>query len=328
MKAKASQVIQVYDNSLHYGFGQFKVVGLNERDKVYVREDVVEGKHVKVVTLDFVLQCIGPEKALKDSPILKEKKFYLPFNLTNLPSESKRTGKVQMINQRGLTLYVEDKDNFHTIEKEPGKLKYEFFLKSPQMKGNTQRVNLRYRIALTGEDKLYSFLRAWLNIDWTYPDTDILLDVKKIFTGDFGEVKRLLNSEYSHYPDGSPTSVVALATVRTWQGKHYQSFFKNMFIQGYRSSNVFLPDGRVAFNDTTAKFIENVKSQCKEMYEFSYLKEYIPNQNIEDIVSSDKPDLFDELSVPTVTSNKKINVSSVDDLPPVEDSIEDEDLPF
>lgn len=142
-----------------------------------------------------------------------------------------KTSKVQFINNLGSTTWAEDENALHNT-------KFAWFTKRP------------YRRALIGEEEFYDFLQKWLCLDWKDPDTQLEIDLKKMFNGNFKELKELLQiEEYAN------RTVVGYALIHTAiltptdenptpGTKTYQNVWKK-FLPGnvWRYINVPIPEG-------------------------------------------------------------------------------------
>lgn len=260
MNAKPQNELRNSAEDLFYvGIGRFKVVGLNtDSTENYVREDVQDGVRVKKVILDFELKSY-------DKPEI-EKTFHFKINLVNLPAKSSQ-GKTQFINQRGVSVYASSEDELKTLKKPDGNLVYEYFLKKKFRSGKVK--NFAYHPAIRGEAALYDFLRNWLNIDWTYEDTDIFINLKKLFLGDFSELKNLIVSSYAQYPDGSPSTIIMMATLRYFNGNIYQSFHNKDFMPGYRYNEIIMGGKVTTASQASSKFVKNIMDEkygCRDFY--------------------------------------------------------------
>jgi hypothetical protein len=154
-----------------------------------------------------------------------------------------------------------------------------------------------YRVAFTGEDDLYNFLRTWLgNLDYRDAETTLQIDWKKLMKGNVKDIKEQVGGELC-------TTFVAMATVKTVikddEAKEYQSVYNKAFLPAYSLKNFRL----VNYSDTKVidtlrqkkprdlkpheRFVVNVTGEygCKEYYTFRDLKDYNAEDNF---VASDK----------------------------------------
>ena len=208
--------------------------------------------------------------------VKKDLLFQVNFRITDKICVSK-TGKTQYINQTGITTYVDSKENLpewftHFVSKEKviiGKK--------------------TYREALQGESGLYDFLSSWLQINLFHPDSNIFLDIKRLFKGDFKELQDLIGSDFTKVitkAGEKPATVVALATISTKEDEEkgtineYQQVYSRQFLPGYYAKSLRLGGN---LPKAAAKFIENIKNEeygCKEYYVLSELQPYDSSKNV------------------------------------------------
>lgn len=130
--------------------------------------------------------------------------------------------KTQWVNQVGDSQWVLD-------EKDLPK-RFTHFTKKNK---NTEEVEVygdkEYRIAKRGEVDLMGFLKDWLDFNFFSANTNILLDTKKMFNGNFKELQEQVGGEYA-------LNTVQLLQVRTVDKEgeinQYQSVWKDS-LPGY-----------------------------------------------------------------------------------------------
>lgn len=149
-----------------------------------------------------------------------------------------------------------------------------------------------YRVAYTGEEDLYSFMRTWLNeLDYRSADTTLDLDWKKLMKGNVKDIKDQINGEWC-------APIVALATVisktKDDETKEYQGVYNRGFLSPYTLRNFRLIDysdqnvldklAAKKSKDLKAheKFVLQVTGQygCKDFYILRDLKEYDAEENL------------------------------------------------
>lgn len=162
-----------------------------------------------------------------------------------------------------------------------------------------------YRVAYTGEEDLYNFLRTWLSeLDYRNAETTLQLEWKKLMRGNLKDLKDQINGEWCK-------SVVALATVitkeRDGESKEYQGVYNKAFIGGYalkqfrnidynnRKTQADLKNKKPRDLKGHEKFVVNVSGEygCKDYYIFSDLQEYNADDNLvasDDYLSDDGAD--------------------------------------
>ena len=153
------------------------------------------------------------------------------------------------------------------------------------------------RVAHIGEEKFLGFVRIWLGgLDFSDLSTEIMLDWKKVMSGDLTDLKDQIDGEFTQ-------TVGALATVKTVDKedgpKSYQNIFIKSFFPGYSIKSMRLVDYNnpdvvrgLKFRKTAElkmheRFIVNATGEygCKDYYTFKELHDYDPEANL---VESDK----------------------------------------
>lgn len=113
------------------------------------------------------------------------------FPIVNKVRTNRDGSKIQYINDIGNTTWAVDDNALH-------EQKYAWFTKRP------------YREALTGEEKMYNFLQKWLSLDWQDSDTQLTIDSKMMFKGNYKELQVLLKE--SQFKEAK---IVGYATIHT-----------------------------------------------------------------------------------------------------------------
>jgi hypothetical protein len=205
-------------------------------------------------------------------------KFKVTFFLENKERTNKDETKKQYINNIGTCSWADDANNLPS-----------WF------------AGREYRVAFTGEEDLYNFVRTWLgNLDYRDAETTLQLDWKTLMKGNLKDLKSQIGGEYC-------TTVVALATIKTVikddSSKEYQSVYNKGFLASYNLKQFRLVDYNspsVLSNVRSKKskdlkpherFVLNVTGEygCKDFYVFKDLKEYNSEDNLvaSDAVISD-----------------------------------------
>lgn len=270
------KVQKVYEKKV--GLGEFKVVGFNpsreelekllgipelERDPEYLKQDD-EGN--QKLNLSIWLEHVKADKQL----------FNLRISLKDTQRTNKDGSKHQYVNTAGATTWADSPENLPS-----------WFLQDG-------RDN---RIAHTGEEELYTFMRSWLNgLELRDPKATLEIDWKKLMRGNVRELIDLMATPYAQ-------TVVALATVRTAENKEgevvdYQQVYNRDFLPGYYMKDFRLGGKKVP--KQVQKFIDRIEDPeygCKEFFGLTLgpLQTYNPEQNIATSeatsLSSDGPDL-------------------------------------
>jgi hypothetical protein len=206
--------------------------------------------------------------------VKSKEKFKVSFFLEDKERENRDGTKKQYINSVGSCTWADDPNNLA-----------DWF---------TSR---DYRVAFTGEEDLYNFLRTWLgNLDYRDAETTLQIDWKRLMKGNVKDIKEQVGGELA-------TTFVAMATVKTVvkddEAREYQSVYNKAFLPAYSLKNFRL----VNYSDTKVletlrqkktrdlkpheRFVVNVTGEygCKEFYIFRDLKDYSADDNF---VASDK----------------------------------------
>ena len=206
-------------------------------------------------------------------------KFKVTFFLENKERTNKDETKKQYINNIGTCSWADDANNLPS-----------WF------------AGRDYRVAFTGEEDLYNFVKTWLgNLDYRDAETTLQLDWKTLMKGNLKDLKSQIDGEYC-------TTVVALATIKTVvkddAAKEYQSVYNKGFLASYNLKQFRLVDYNspsVLSNVRSKKskdlkpherFVLNVTGEygCKDFYIFKDLKEYNSEDNLvasDSVISDD-----------------------------------------
>lgn len=262
-----------------------KKVGLFEANVIAINPTIEEFKDKLGIELkedskaaDYLGTSQDGNKTLRVDIWLEEvkskDKFKAVFFLENKERENKDGSKKQYINSVGSCSWADDENNLP--------------------KWFTER---DVRVAYTGEEDIYNFMRTWLgNLDYRDAETTLQLDWSKLMKGNVKDLRDQINGEWC-------TNVVALATVKTVEKdgdiKEYQGVYNKGFLPAYTLKQFRLVD----FSSSTIlkglrekkskdlkpheRFVLNVTGEygCKEFYTFKDLSEYNADDNL---VASDR----------------------------------------
>ena len=197
-------------------------------------------------------------------------KFKVSFFLEDKERENKDGTKNQYINSIGMCSWAADENDLA-----------EWFTKGRD-----------YRVAYTGEEDLYNFMRTWLaDLDYRDADTVLQLEWKKLMRGNVKDLKDQIDGEWSK-------SIVALATVivkeRDGESKEYQGIYNKAFLGGYALKQFRLVDyGNKRTQESLKnkkprdlkaheKFVVNVTGEygCKDYYILKDIQDYDPDDNL------------------------------------------------
>jgi hypothetical protein len=197
-------------------------------------------------------------------------KFKVSFFLEDKERENKDGTKKQYINSVGQCSWAADENDLA-----------EWFTKGRD-----------FRVAYTGEEDLYNFMRVWLaDLDYRDADTVLQIEWKKLMRGNVKDIKDQINGEWCK-------SVLALATVivkeRDGESKEYQGIYNKAFVGGYALKQFRLVDyGNKKTQETLKnkkprdlkaheKFVMNIIGEygCKDYYTFKEIQDYNPDDNL------------------------------------------------
>jgi hypothetical protein len=215
--------------------------------------------------------------------VKSKEKFKTTFFLEDKERENKDGTKKQYINSVGMCSWAADENDLA-----------DWFKKDRD-----------YRVAYTGEEDLYNFLRTWLGgLDYRNVATTLQLEWKKLMRGNVKDLRDQINGEWCN-------TVVSMATVitkeRDGEPKEYQGIYNKAFIGGYamkqfrnidynnRKTQADLKNKKPKDLKGHEKFVVNIVGEygCKDYYNFSELQEYNADDNLvasDDYLSDDGSD--------------------------------------
>jgi len=270
---------------------QPKKVGLFEAKVISINPSTEEFKDILGIELtedSKATEYLGERdgnKTLRISVWLQdiktEQKFNCNFFLEDKERENKDKTKYQYINVLGTTTWAASEDEIQ-----------QWF------KGTADNPK-DYRVAYSGEEELYDFMRNWLSkFDFSHIGADFTLDWKKLMKGNVKEISSQIDSEYVD-------SLVAMATVVTkekdgevkeFQGVYNRAFLPNYAMKQFRLKGVDYDSSRTVEELAKKKnkdlrpherFVLKIAGEygCKDYYVFKELQDYDPEMNM---VASDK----------------------------------------
>ena len=202
--------------------------------------------------------------------VKNQDKFKVSFFLEDKERENKDGTKNQYINSIGMCTWAADENDLA-----------DWFTKGRD-----------YRVAYTGEEDLYNFMRTWLaDLDYRDSETVLQLEWKKLMRGNVKDLKDQIDGEWAK-------SVVALATVivkeRDGESKEYQGIYNKAFLGGYALKQFRLVDYSNKRLQTDLKnkkpkdlkahekFVVNVIGEygCKDYFTFKDLQDYNADDNL------------------------------------------------
>jgi len=268
-KGKAKEKSKEFTKDLFVGFSKVRVVALNptraELSKLFGKsEDEEEKEEFKYLDEDK-----DGNRRLRLAFWLydedNDKYFVQNLSLVDEERKNKEGNKVQIINSTCGTSWVpykEDAKGNITDEVEEGLIQdwfIQFTDKTKQFLGKK-----KWKKAIRGEEELGIFLRAWLNMQWNDPDTEVLVDTKKLFQENLKDFKSMIgNEEFTN-------EFVILTGVRTSDEdstKKYQEIFKKGYLpQGFM---MYIKAGNKMSNEYTKGVWKKFTDSLKGDYGFS-----------------------------------------------------------
>jgi len=264
------------------GGGDFsKKVGLFEANVIAVNPTLEEFKDVLGMELkedSKAAEYLGETKDGNNylrvdfwlQRVNNDEKYKVSFFLEDKERENKDGTKKQYINSIGMCSWAADENDLA-----------EWFTKGRD-----------FRVAYTGEEDLYNFMRIWLaDLDYRDADTVLQLEWKKLMRGNVKDLRDQINGEWVK-------SVLALATVivkeRDGESKEYQGIYNKAFVGGYALKNFRLVDyGNKKTQEALKnkkprdlkaheKFVMNVIGEygCKDYYTLKDIQDYNPDDNL------------------------------------------------
>lgn len=265
--------VKEFKNELYTGFASVRVLAVNptreELNKMLGKEPSENDKEFVYLGADDE----GNERLrlafwLYDEN--KEKYFVHSFNLINKFRSNKDGTKAQIVNSTCTTSWVPFKVGKNGVtDKVDETVIQDWFL---QFTSKDKEVigTKKWRKAIIGEEELVTVLRSMLGrLDWFDPDTEVLIDMNKLFKEDYTEITSLitpLGDESDEDNKGFDTPFVALMGVRTDEqdpSKKYQQvwgkgFLPNGFMRYINNGNKMPTEGsRKIWN----RFLDEVEGE-------------------------------------------------------------------
>lgn len=185
------------------------------------------------------------------------------FMLEDVEATNKEGDKNQWINQVGMSAWATSEDMLP-----------EWFTKFTD-KDKKVTGDKKYRKAYKGEADLMNFLKNMLNKGSNFfsPETDILLDMKKLFRGNFAEISLMLKSEYVG-------TVMAAAVVNSYdkdgETKYASRIYAREFLPGY-AYRTWKEKGNMATKGIQ-RFVEQIEGHCKDAFFIGTLQDFTPGE--------------------------------------------------
>ena len=158
-----------------------------------------------------------------------DKYFVQSISLTDEMRMSKDKKKVQIINSTCDTTWVpfkEDKDG-NILDEADETLIPDWFLQFLDKEKNPIGEKKKWKIAMRGEEELSILLKAWISMQWNDPETEVMIDTKKLFKENIKELKDLVGSEEYSKPF---MILLGVKTNEEDSTKKYQQIFKKAYL--------------------------------------------------------------------------------------------------
>lgn len=265
-----------FDNQLVVGLAEVKVVAINPDMEEYKEILGIELKEDSKAT-EYLGESKDGNTTLRVNfwveDIKSGKKFSMNYFLEDKFRTNKDNTKKQYINNIGIGSWADDVNNLP-----------QWFTKRD------------YREAHVGEEELYSFLRTWINIDYSQEDAELEINWKKLMRGNVNEIKELVGG-------GLVGNIVILATVvskeKDGEYKEYQGVYKEV-LPAYTLKQFRLVDysSTETLDRLKAKKPKDLKAWerfaissqsefgCKDFFSLKELHDYDPSENV---VSGNNP---------------------------------------
>lgn len=181
----------------------------DDEDLVYISEDEDGNKKVRV---EFYYSTMREELGVRRYIV----------TLTNKTRENKEGTKCQIISSTGTCTWVPYIEGTKKPDMDVLPEWFTHFTDKDKKVIGEKTV----RVALEGEEILYTFVRNLLNIKWYMPDAELVYSTKKLFAGNIGEIKAdVINEEITK-------RITGLLQVETSTDgeKQYEKLFGKMFL--------------------------------------------------------------------------------------------------
>ena len=235
-KVKEQKPTNDFVKELYTGFGLMRIAGVNptraELAKILgKKEDEEEKEELKYLDTDKE----GKDRLRLAFWLYNEEndKYFVQSigNIYNEPRISKTGDKVQMVNSTCDVTWVpllKDANGNYTDKPDESVLPEwftTFTSKEKEVLGKK-----KYRVAIRGEEEIVTLLRAFISMDWYDPETEVLLDTKRLFQENLKEIKDVI------FDERMTKTFVALLGVRTSDqdvSKKYQEVYKKYLPSSY-----------------------------------------------------------------------------------------------
>ncbi len=134
-----------------------------------------------------------------------------------------------------------------------------------------------YRKAYVGEEEVHEFMRAWLNkLDFRNPTTHVLLDSKKMFSGDVSELRDAISS---FKDEGLCQLACVREVIKDGEVKHYQAVYNKKFLPGAFIDS--FKEGKTIKSKLYDNFVSQIQDPqfgLKDKYSLEYIHAWEPGE--------------------------------------------------
>lgn len=251
----------------HVGFFQAKVLKINP-----TKEELNEILGTDKITDD--IEYTGEKDGIETvkvnvwvEDVKSKKKFQVGFYIMDKEVFSEKTGKYEFMNSVGSSAWAKEEEDLP-----------EYFTNFTKKDSSETMGPKAIRKALVGEDKLYKFLRSWIELDYFHPDTKLFVNKAKLMKGDLSDLNNLLTTDIVG-------QVILMATVRTkddeGEVKEYQNIYNNAFLPGSYIKHLRInSDNKPTMVKNFIKDVTDSEYGCKDFYFMGDLKVYDKTDNL------------------------------------------------
>lgn len=202
-----------------------------------------------------------------------DKYFVQSIILTDEMRKSKDGKKVQIVNSTCGTSWVPFKegDGGELTDEADETLIQDWFLQFTHKDTKEVIGKKSWRTAVRGEEELGILLRAWIAMDWYDPETEVLIDTKKLFQENLKELRDMVGSEEFSKP------FVILTGVKTSDedsSKKYQQVFNKAYLP--HSFMRYIKAGNKMPSDYTKNAWKTFTEKVKDQYGFTCFHKLVP----------------------------------------------------
>lgn len=202
-----------------------------------------------------------------------DKYFVQSITLTDEERVSKDGEKVQLVNSVCNTTWVPFKKNDKDeLTDEADESFAQVWYRNFTTKETKEVIGKkRIRKAIRGEEELVILLRTWIGMDWYDPETDVMIDTKKLFKENLKELRDVIGDERYE------RQFVILTGVRTSEDdptKKYQQIFNKAYLpSGFMK---YIKNGNKFPSDYSKKAWKEFTDKVSDQYGFTCFHKLAP----------------------------------------------------